>query len=442
MGLKVGVGEYLKYKNMKKMRLITIRCFLAILLAVLAAGCAQDENWTHFRGSNLDGIASVENAPVKWDEDSNIKWRTEIHSRGWSSPVVFGNQIWITTATEDGQELYAVCADFRTGKILHNINVFSQTDVPGKHSLNSYATPTPAIEKGFVYVHYGSFGTACINTLDGSIVWTRTDLKCNHVQGPASSPVIYKDLLILHYEGTDVRFIVALNKSTGETVWRTDRPDEPYIPLPEIGTKAYVTPIIIKVDDRDMLISNGSAVCIAYNPDTGAEIWRVVRGAESTIAMPFSENGVVYFYTGFMVDEDGTNFSELIAVNPDGEGDITDTNILWKKRSGRLQLLTPVVKDGLIYTIDTENNMFCLDASTGDEIWKTRERANFNASPVYAAGNIYFFSIRGETIIMKSGREMEIVARNQLKDQIWATPAILRNSIITRTDKYLCRIGA
>ncbi|HOX76332.1 MAG TPA: hypothetical protein PLB27_16555, partial [Bacteroidales bacterium] len=178
---------------------------LFILLMGLPVMCqGQDNNWTQFRGSKLDGISNVTSVPLKWSDDSGIIWKTDIHGKGWSSPVIFSDQIWITTATDDGKEMYAVCLDFNSGKVLYDIKVFTPSDVQGKHSLNSYATPTPCIEKGFVYVHYGSSGTACINTTSGAIVWTRTDLKCKHVQGPGSSPVLYKNLLILHYEGTDV----------------------------------------------------------------------------------------------------------------------------------------------------------------------------------------------------------------------------------------------
>lgn len=401
---------------------------------------AQEGNWTHFRGSDLSAIASVGKAPLKWTDDSGFRWKTEIQGKGWSSPVVYGNQIWVTTATEDGMELFAVCLDFQTGKIMHNIKVFAPEKPLRKHNINSFATPTPCVEKNFVYVHYGSMGTACINTNTGAIVWSRTDLKCEHVQGPASSPVIYKNLLILHYEGTDVRFIVGLDKATGKTVWKTDRPEEPYVPLPKIGTKAYITPLVINVGGRDQLISNGSAVCIAYDPLTGNEIWRVIRGAESTVSMPFTEKGIVYFYTGFMVDTDGSQFSEMLAVNPAGRGDVTKTNVIWRKRLEPMQLLTPIIKDGLIYTVDTKNNMICIDASTGEDIWTARQRANFNASPVLAAGNIYFFSIRGEGLVIKPGRKYDVVAQNQLSDQIWATPAFVRNAMIIRTDKYIGRI--
>lgn len=416
--------------------------FFVAFIFVSEHADSQDKNWTHFRGSNLNGIATSDSIPLKWD-DSGIKWKTEIHGRGYSSPVVYDNQIWVTTATPEGKELYAVCADYNTGKIIHDIKVFSPENVFGKHSINTYASPTPCIEKGFVYVNFGSLGTACINTSDGSLIWTRTDLKCKHVQGPGSSPILYKNLLILHYEGVDVRFIVALDKSTGKTVWRTDRPEKPYETIPEIGKKAYITPIIIKVKGRDMLISNGSAVCCAYDPLTGEELWRVIRGAESTVPMPIAENGIVYYYSGYMVDAEAPNFTELIAVNPDGKGDITGTNVLWKRRDNQIQsqMLTPVIKDGLIYTINTKNYLMCIDAATGEEIWSERQRANFNASAIYVDGNIWFFSVKGDVIAVKAGRKYEVIAQNQMDSGIWATPAILRNSVVLRTERYLYRIG-
>jgi outer membrane protein assembly factor BamB len=403
---------------------------------------SQEKNWTQFRGSNLNGMAISENIPLKWDE-SVIKWKTEIHDKGYSSPVVYNNQIWVTTATTDGKKLYAVCLDYQTGKIIYDLLVFTPEVVEGKHSLNTYASPTPCIEKDKVYVHYGSMGTACINTADGSIVWKRTDLKCKHVQGPASSPIIYKDMLILHFEGTDVRFIVALDKTNGQTIWKSDRPAEPYEPLQEIGRKAYITPIIVNVKGRDMLISDGSAVCIAYDPNTGREIWRVVDGAESTIAMPFTENGVVFWYAGYMVADDGSKYTNMLAVNPDGSGDITRTNVIWKKRDelSRNHSLTPVIKDGLIYTVNTFNKLMCIDAASGEEVWSKHLLSNYDASPIYINGNIWFFSVKGEVLTIKEGRKYEVIASNKMESGIWATPAVLRNSIIVRTQNYLYRIA-
>ena len=414
----------------------------AICFFSYGQGDSQELNWTHFRGSSLNGIALNENIPLKWD-NSSIKWKTKIHDNGYSSPVVYNNQIWVTTAKPDGKELYAVCIDFKTGKIIYDIKVFTPDQVEGKHSLNTYASPTPCIEKDFVYVHYGSMGTACINTSNGTIVWKRSDFKCRHAQGPASSPVIYKNLLILHFEGTDVRYIVALDKSNGKQIWRSDRPAEPYEPLTEIGRKAYITPLLINVKGRDMLISNGSAVCVAYDPNNGKEIWRVINGAESTIAMPITEKGILYWYAGFMVNSNGLKFTELLAVNPDGSGDITATNVLWKKTDelSHNQSLTPVIKDGLIFTINTRNVLMCIDAATGEEIWSTHVTSNHEASPLYVNGNIWFFSVKGEVLAIKASRKYEVLTHNQMDSGIWATPAILRNSVILRTQEYLYRIG-
>jgi outer membrane protein assembly factor BamB len=427
---------------MKKWQVLQYLFSLIVLMINPVHSFAQDTNWTHFRGTNLNGIASTVNIPLKWD-DSTMKWKTVIHGKGYSSPVVYNNQIWVTTATPDGKELYAVCTDFESGKILFDIKVFTPPEVSGKHPINTYASPTPCIEKGFVYVNYGSLGTACIRTTDGTVVWSLTDLKCNHVQGPGSSPIIYKNLLILHYEGTDVRFIIALDKATGKQVWKTERPVKPYEAMAEIGRKAYITPIIVNVKGADLLISNGSAVCCAYDPLTGEELWRVIRGAESTVPMPIAENGIVYFYCGYMVDAEAPNFTEMLAVNPDGKGDITATNVLWKKRDNQnqTQMLTPLIRDGLIYTINTKNFMQCIDAKTGSEIWTERQSANFNSSPVYAGGNIWFFSVKGDVIAVKAGRKYEVVTQNRMDSGIWGTPAFLRNSVILRTEGYLYRFG-
>lgn len=417
-----------------------ILILMGYMLLSSCGGRSDTGNWTHFRGSSLNGIAENGDFPVEWSEDSGIIWKTAIHGRGWSSPVVDGDQIWVTTATPDGRQLFAVCTDFNTGEILHDILVFSVESSIRKHDINSYASPTPAIEKGFVYVHYGSMGTACIDTRTGEVVWQRTDLECDHIQGPGSSPVLYKDLLILHYEGVDERFLVALDRRSGETVWKTHRQEEPYENIPWIGTKAYVTPLILDVDGRDLLISNGSAIINAFDPLTGEEIWSIIKGAESTVSMPFAEAGTVYFETGFEIDKN-RRFSELMAVNPRGTGDITETNVLWSIPVAPMPLATPVLYGGLIYTADAGRFMRCYDASDGTELWNYRLRSQYNSSPVYAAGNIYFSSTRGETIVVRQGRELDIIAENHLDGEIWATPAFVRNSIIIRTDSYLYKIS-
>lgn len=419
----------------------------AVVLVLIFIGCfqvtgfGQNDDWTHFRGSSLNGISTLSKAPVFWNDSTNIRWRTEIRGRGWSSPVICGNQVWISTAGSDGKEMSAICVDFESGKILFDVLLFKQDSIYRKHSINTYATPTAAIENGFVYMHFGSTGTACINTSTGAIMWKRSDMKVEHVQGTGSSPIIYKDFLILHLEGTDKQYIVALNKKTGETIWRADRPEECYKDVQPIGKKAYITPIIIQVNGKDLLISNGAAVCMAYDAMTGKEVWRIVQGVDSTIAMPIYEDGILCFYTSFVEPPNEEKYAELLAVNPSGEGDISKTNILWRYKTPIIQLLTPLIKDGLIYTVDTKNVLMVIEAKTGNIVWSKKMNAKYNSSPVYADGKVYLTSVKGETLVLKAGRSFEQLAENSLAGEIYSTLAILRNSILYRNASSLYRIA-
>ena len=396
--------------------------------------------WTHFRGSNLDGISDEKNLPVIWNDSTRVTWKTPIEGKGWSSPVVYGNQVWLTTATLEGREMRAVCLDLYSGKSLHNLVIFRPDTLYRIHAVNSYATPTSAIEEGFLYVHFGRYGTGCVDTGNGSIVWKRTDLQCEHVQGPGSSLLLYGDKLIVHLEGTDVQQILALDKRTGEIIWKTERPQECYEPLDEIGKKAYITPLIVNAGGRDLMISNGSAVCIAYDPDTGEEVWRIVRGEDSTIAMPLEYEGTVFYYTSFITGPNGRKHAELVAVDPDGEGDIAETHILWKRDFPILQLLTPVIREGILYTVDSGGMLSCLDTQTGQPLWSERLKGKYNASPVYADGHVYLCSTGGKTVVLKTGPEPEIVAENNLDGDIWATPAIVDGALLIRTSEYLYKI--
>ncbi|MCK4747469.1 MAG: PQQ-binding-like beta-propeller repeat protein [Bacteroidales bacterium] len=191
---------------------------------------------------------------------------------------------------------------------------------------------------------------------------------------------------------------------------------------------------------RDLLISNGAAVCIAYDVETGEEVWRIPQGEDSTIAMPVESGGLVYFYTGFVVSPEGEKYSELLAVDPDGEGEITRSNIRWSIKSPPLQLLTPVVKNGLLFTIDSRANLLCLDALTGERVWSEKLKGKYNSSPVWAAGNIYFSSTRGETYVIRAGRTRDVISVNTLEGEIWATPALADGSILLRTSKALYKI--
>jgi len=398
-------------------------------------------SWTHFRGSHLNGISEETNIPLSWNDSTNISWKTAIEGKGWSSPVVLGTQVWLTTATNDNKEMRAICVDFSSGDIIHNILLFRPDSLYRIHAVNSYATPTGAIEKGRVYLHFGRYGTACLHTETGETLWKRTDMQVEHIQGPGSSLLIYKDKLIVHMEGSDIQYITALDKKSGETIWRTERPKALYDQLEYIGKKAYITPIIVNVKGRDLMISNGSAACIAYDPQTGEEVWRIVYGEDSTIAMPTESEGIIYYYVAFESDSSGEKIAKLMAVNPDGKGNIEKSNVRWSVETPILQLLSPLVLDGLLYTVDSRSILLCLDASDGTTIWSERLKGKFHSSPVYADGHIYFNSTRGYTYVIEPGKELNMVAENKLDGEIWATPAITGGAILMRTSKYLYKIS-
>ena len=424
--------------HLKNKRIIT--SLLTILMVSGVLWSQEPGSWTHFRGSNLNGISSDKGFPSTWNDSANIAWKVPESGKGWSSPVIFGKQVWFTTANQESREMRALCVDLETGLTLHDRLMFHPEKLYRIHAINSYATPTPAIEEDFIYLHFGRYGTACLNTSTGETKWERTDLQCEHIQGPGSSLMIYKDKLIVHLEGTDHQQILALDKHTGKTIWIAERPAELYDLMAPIGKKAFVTPIIANVKGRDLLISNGSTVCIAYDPLTGIEVWRVSQGEDSTISMPVEGDGLVFFYTSFVTGEDGKKYAELFAIDPDGAGDIGETHIRWRMKAPILQLSTPVYVDGLLYTVDARGVFYCLDAKTGEVNWSENLKGKYHSSPIYADGLLYISSTRGETFVYRAGPEPELVAKNMLEGEIWATPALSGGAILMRTSEYLYKI--
>ncbi|NQU84759.1 MAG: PQQ-like beta-propeller repeat protein [Mariniphaga sp.] len=419
------------------MKSILYILLVSTLLSVIVACSPKSENWTHLRGSTFDGHAQTNVAPLHWSETENVIWKSEVKGVGWSSPVIYGNQIWVTSATRDGKEMFAMCYDFKDGNLLKEFTLFKPEN-PGRiHGTNSYASSTPCIEKGFFYAHYGTNGTACINTKTMEIVWERNDLKCDHMQGAASSPILYKNMLILHIEGTDVQYIIALNKKTGETIWKTERPEEIHNDVQSTFHKAYVTPIVINIDGKDLLISNGAQACIAYDVNTGEEVWRFIYGEDSTVVMPIFYDGIIYINSGWVLSEGTPYFSRMYAVDPSLEGDITESGLIWWTEEDVPQLSTPVIVDSKIYMVEERGMASCLDAKTGNVFWKEEFEGNYNASPIFAAGNIYFNNVKGKTTIVKPGEELNIVAENQIEGSVKATPAFVSGKMILRSDSHL-----
>ncbi len=402
-------------------------------LALSALPAVAQNNWPAFRGPSADGHADDADLPVTWSEDENIFWKTPIHGKAWSSPIVWGHQIWLTTATADGHDSSALCLDFETGDIIHDLPMFHVETPVESHSFNSYSSPTPCIEDGRVYVSWGSAGTACIDTETADVLWSRRDLECNHYRGPGSSPIIFEDLLLCHYDGFDYQYVIALNKATGDTVWRTERPHD-------FGTdngdmkKAFATPLVIEVNGRQQLISPCSKGTFAYDPRTGEEIWRVRYEGFSTACRPLYEDGMLIISSGF-------SRAELLAVDPTGEGDVTDTHIRWIETRQMPSKPSPLWVDGRIYTIHDQGVISCLDGMTGEIIWSDRAGGNFTASPIYAGGRIYIPSEEGGTLVVAPGDSYNVLATNMLDAGALSSPAVVGDSLLLRTTTHLYRIG-
>lgn len=400
--------------------------------AVLPAICAADENWPQFLGPNGDGHSSATDLPATWSETENIAWKTPIHGKGWSSPVIWGNQIWMGTAREDGKEFVAVCVDKESGKVLHDLKLFESEKPEFCHSMNSYASPTPVLEEGRVYMHFGSYGTACLDSSNGKVIWSRKDLPCNHWRGPGSSPIIYKDLLIVHYDGYDLQYIVAMNKNTGETVWKKDRGVD-YGTTDGDVMKAYSTPTIIEVKGRPELISTTSKAVLSYDPLTGEEIWRVRYEGFSSTARPVFGLGMVYISSGF-------GKAQMFALNPDGAKDITDSNIVWTSNKGVPSMPSFVLVGERLFMVNDTGIASCLNAKTGEIVWQNRLEGGFSASVIYADGKIFFPSRDGITTVVAASDEYKVLGTNKLADGVMATPAAVGKSLFLRTKTNLYRI--
>ncbi|HMC78653.1 MAG TPA: PQQ-binding-like beta-propeller repeat protein [Vicinamibacterales bacterium] len=399
--------------------------------------------WPQFRGPDGNGVSTATGVPVTWSETENVRWKTPIHGRAWSSPVVLGRQVWLTTATPDGKELYAIAIDKETGKIVHDLKLFDVETPQFAHSFNTYASPTPVIEPGRIYVTFGSPGTAAIDTATGKVLWERRDLECNHFRGAGSSPIVFQNLLLMHFDGSDVQYVVALDKRTGKTVWKTDRSVD-FQDIQPNGKpkadgdfrKAFATPQIVMAGGRPVMVSLGSMAAYGYDPLTGKELWRVVERANFSMSTrPVVADGLVYYPTGF-------NTAQIFAVRPDGSGDVTSTHVTWKAPRGAPNKPSILFLDGLIYMVNDGGVLTCLDAKTGEEVWKNRLTDSYSASPIAAGGRIYFFSEDGRATVIEAGREFKKVAENMLSDGFMASPAVDGKALYLRTKSHLYRVEA
>ena len=397
------------------------------LLVQPVSVAAQADAWPEFRGPTGQGHSSARDIPLEWSETHNVLWKAPVPGRGWSSPVIERDRVWLTTAVtgRGGASLRALAFDAETGREVVNAEVFPLRNGDLLNAKNSHASPTPIVEGDRVYVHFGAAGTAAL-TKEGKIIW-KTRLAYQSQHGNGGSPALYKDLLIINCDGSDEAYVVALDKATGKTRWRTRR-RYPF-------DQAYSSPLVVSVGGRDQVISVGAYRATAYDPVSGAEIWRVsYEDGFSNVPRPVYGNGLVYIATGFQEPS-------LLAVRTGGTGDVTKTHVAWRVRRGAPYTPSPLLVGDELYFVSDLGVVSCVDATTGSLHWQQRIGGNHSASPVFAAGRIYFLSEEGVATVIAPGRTFQRLATNRLDDAALASMAVFDRSIFIRTQSSLYRLG-
>jgi outer membrane protein assembly factor BamB len=351
--------------------------------------------------------------------------------------------LWLTTATLDGHDFFVVGVEAESGKIRFQEKLFhAHHPEPLGNPMNCYASPSPVIEAGRVYVHFGSYGTAALDTRTGEVLWKRADLPCRHYRGPGSSLVLFENLLILTMDGVDIQYLVALDKATGKTIWKTDRTAE-WNDLDADGKpqtegdlrKAYSTPLVVTVGNQTQMLSIGAKALYGYDPASGRELWKIPTPAYSGAASPVYGGGIAYMISGF-------GKTELLAVRVGGRGDVTDTNVAWRTGSMVPQTPSPVLVDDLFFLVNDSGILTCLEAASGKQVWRERLGGNYAASLLYADGHVYCFSREGVTTVFKVARNYEVLATNVLDSGFMASPAVSGRTLFLRTKEALYRIEA
>lgn len=396
---------------------------------------AGAESWWQFRGPTGQGHAEAEGLPTEWSATENVTWFTPVAGEGWSSPVYDQGELILTAAVpkDDGQEgdylLRTIAIDARDGATRWETDVFEQRgeESPQIHAKNSHASPTPIIWEDRIYVHFGHQGVAALDR-QGNVVWKSQEFSYAPVHGNGGSPVLYQDLLIFHCDGGEDPFLVALDRNSGHLRWRKDRDTEAE------RNFSFATPLVIEVGGASQLISPASDAVFAYDPLTGDEIWRVrYPGGYSVIPRPVFDGQRVYICTGY-------GQPQLLAIRPDGQGDVTQTHVEWQLRRGAPHTPSLLLLDNRIYLVSDAGVASCIHAETGEVVWQERLGGGFSASPIFADGKIYFQNEEGVGYVLRPGDEFQLLARNDLRQRTLASYAVAENALFIRTAEGLYRI--
>lgn len=412
------------------------------ILLMAASASADSSGWPEFRGPQRDGLVDA-SLPIRWSEQTGITWKQAIPGAGWSTPLIQDGKIWLTTASLDGRTMSALCLEEKTGKILWEKTLITNDNPePLANKVNSYASSTGAIESGRVYLHFGSYGTFCLDTTSYETIWQRRDISLSHWRGPASSMVLAGDRLVLTMEGADQQYFVALSTIDGKTLWRRDRStvyndEKDGIPANSGDMrKAFSTPLLVPVGDRIQMIINGSKACWSYDLATGAEIWQVIYETHSP-----SSRSVYDPETKQVFINTGLGKAEIWAVRLDETtlGNVTDTHVNWKFFKRAAKRSSPVLVKGHLFMAN-DGVVSCLDVKTGEDRWAERAGGEYSASLIANQDYIYCCDEDGGTFVIKALPTFELVSENRLDAGMMASPAVSGSALFLRTKTHLYRV--
>jgi len=423
---------------------------------MLARTAAED--WPQFRGPRGDGSSLATDLPISWGGMFDTpKWKTTLPGRGWSSPVVSGKRIWLTSAestamvehrveellensphgaldfqTVESVSLLAVEVDADTGVITNQLTLATITNPLPIHTQNSYASPTPILEGDKLYCHFGSLGTFCVDLNTYKPLW-QVVLAIGDITGSGSTPVLLNGMLIVPCDGADEQYLIALDALSGKVKWKTARPT---MATDKADLKrAFSTPLVVQYGGRTQVLSTTAQWLVSYNPEDGSEWWRSKIGTGySLIPRPVSRDGIAFVCSGYMKPS-------LFAIRIDGTGDVSQSHLVWTRSRQVPEISSPVVSNGKLFCVSAFGVATCLRASDGQQLWQHRLPGTYSASPMIAAGNIYFTSQSGITTIVSNEDTYREIAQCELFGETYASLAVLDQDILIRTHPILYRIG-